>query len=174
MSENMVSVPASTWDRFMALFLDRESDKSEPKQQQPQEPQNDEYATQVQTLSAEVEQYKVKLERMEAEREAAARVANFAVELKETVIADDVEIQTALSRMDEATAKMLVTKFKALSAQIEESKLTGEIGSSGDPETSGSDAVLAEAKKYSAEKGVSFNDAITYLAQTRPELFGGN
>ena len=65
---------------------------------------------------------------MEAHQAHQARVDHFAAQLRETKVAPDAEI---LASMSDEQAAWVVQQFKALSAQINESALTGEVGSAG-------------------------------------------
>jgi hypothetical protein len=109
---------------------------------------------------------------LEAEQAKAGRVAHFAAELNETVLEDDGDIHELLAEVDEATAEALLNKFKALSSQINESSLTGDVGSAGDPESSDPhDALDVAIKAIAAERELSYQDAMNVATQESPELF---
>jgi hypothetical protein len=77
-----------------------------------------------------------------------------------------------LAGLPEADAEAVLTQFKALSAQIKESGLTGALGADGEPgdkspvETFNA-AVLARQK----DAKVDYNTAAAQIAAEQPELY---
>lgn len=170
MSE-MTTVPTTLLDRLFARFeRDDQPPTSEPV---PTPAANvDEFKVQIEQKEAEIAQYKAQVEQMQAAANAVERIAKFGTELAEApAVAGDHELHAILARLPEEDAAKLVTKFKALSAQINESGLTGEAGAAGDGQAVDETAVVTIAQKYAAEHKVSFNAAISKLAVDRPELF---
>lgn len=174
MSE-MTQVPSTLWERIMDRLFSADVDPApepEPTTQTP-DPQVDAYAAQLEAANAELAQYRAQIEQMEAAQQAQARVSHFAAEFAEsTAVADDGELHTLLAGLDAEVADQLVQRFKALSAQIDETALTGDVGAA-KGEATGPDAVHAAVQKYQAEHSVSYNDAVAALANERPELFAG-
>jgi len=174
MSE-MTQVPTSLWDRIMDRFFSADIDPTpepEPTTQTP-DPQVDEYAAQLQAANAELAQYRAQIEQMEAAQQLQARVFHFAAEFAEsTAVADDGDLHSILAGLDDEVADQLVQRFKALSAQIDETALTGDVGAA-EGDATGPDAIHAAVQKYQAEHNVSYNEAIAALAIERPQLFGG-
>lgn len=172
MSE-MTQVPTPLWDKFQMWFnrqVDREEEPT-PAPEPQQTPDVSKFEAELQAKEAEVAEYKAKVEQMEAAANAAERIAKFGVEFKESpAVAEDHELHTLLAGLPEETAAKLVTKFKALSAQINETSLTGDVGANeGQPlDASG---VVAVAQKYAAEHKITYTAAINKLAVERPELF---
>jgi len=109
---------------------------------------------------------------MQAEQAQLARVAQFTTELKPTKLAELKEAPQMLASMTDAQAAWVVTQFSALSAQIDESKLTGDVGNSTndptdiDPVTS----LTAIVQTRAATDGTDFNTAFKVVAQEQPEL----
>lgn len=169
MSE-MTQVPTPLWERFMAWFDNRDQ-KPEPTPA-PAQPEADKYAAELEAERARVAEYAAKVEKMEAAAAAAERISQFSTQLAESpAVAGDHELHTILARLPEDDAAKLVTKFKALSAQIDEAALTGEQGSEGNGEQPSENTIVALATEYAKEHKVDFNTAVSALAVSRPELF---
>lgn len=104
------------------------------------------------------DELKAKLEALEAQQQHAARVEKFAADLATTKAEAKPEI---LASMTDEQAAWVVTQFKALSAQINESALLGEKGSEGDGLPSDPKAALdAAARAIMAEKKVDYSAAL--------------
>lgn len=172
MSE-MTQIPTSLLDRFMAIFDKEPEAKPTPTPTPPagDDGNADAYAVEIQEKEAEIAEYKAKVEQMELAQVAAERIAQFSTELKDhAAVSGDSELHTILARLPEADAAVLVTKFKALSAQIDEAGLTGDVGEA-DGEATTEETIVVLANKYAAEHKVDFNTAVGKLAIDRPELF---
>lgn len=167
MSE-MTTVPTSFLERLLSRF-----DRDEQKAPEPVQPVNvDEFAVKIQEKEAEIARYKAQVEQMEAAAAAAERIAQFSAQFKESpAVAGDHELHTILARLPEADAAVLVTKFKALSAQIDEFAATGDAGKDGNGEELTGEKLVDIATAYAAEHKVDFNTAVAKLAVERPELF---
>jgi len=169
MSE-MTQVPTPLWERFMAWFDNRDQ-KPEPPPA-PAHPVADNFAAELEAERAKVAQYAAKVEQMEAAAAAAERIAQFSAQFKESpAVAGDHELHTILARLPEADAAVLVTKFKALSAQIDEFAATGDAGKDGNGQELTGEKLVDIAAAYAAEHKVDFNTAVAKLAVERPELF---
>ena len=166
-----VNVPAGFLDRLLARF-----DRSPDPEPTP-EPDNAPDAAQVEkfeTLQAERDELSAKIATMEAAEAAEKRVAHYAAEIATTPQAAQEGADAILAGMTDAQADWVVTEFKALSAQIDESKLTGDVGASGDSDThrSPQHALDAAAKKLIADSDgeVTYLGAIEQLRVQRPDL----
>lgn len=166
MSET-VEVPTSLWNKVEAFFsrlLEREEKlpEAEPEVEPATEPD------QFEVVIAERDEYKSKLEALESERAKAARVEQFAAQLADVKI-DGAEM---LASMTDEQADWVLQQFKALSAQVDETKITGEIGGDGDPLPEQPRLKLdAMAKARAAEKQIDYVSAVRELALEQPDLF---
>lgn len=116
-----VAVPANLWDKFMAWF-DRSTAEPDPPATPVVEPEKFE------ALQKERDDLAARIMTLEAEQAKQARIDAFAAQLKETKVSEGAEL---LAAMSDEQAAWVVQQFKALSAQINESALLGEIGSDG-------------------------------------------
>ena len=175
MSE-MTQVPNSLWERMMDRFFGADIDATpepEPEPTQTPDPQVDAYAAQLEAANAELAQYRAQVEEMQAAQQLQDRVSHFAAELAESeAVAADGDLHNILAGLDDEVAAALVQRFKALSAQINESALTADVGAA-EGEATGPAAIHAAVQKYQAEHNVNYNEAVATLATERPELFGG-
>lgn len=159
-----VTIPASLWDKFMAkLFPDKPAEEP-PAPPEVKEPEQDNFAA----LSAERDEYKARLESLEAEAARKSRIDGFAAQLAETKAEPNAEI---LAGMTDEQAAWVVQQFKALSAQINESALTAEIGSegAGTPANPYQALDLAVRAKM-ADAKVNYAAALQMVGKERPEL----
>lgn len=170
MSE-MTQVPTPLWERFMAWFDNRDQKPEPTPVPAPVQPEADKFAAELEVERAKVAEYAAKVEKMEAAAAAAERIAQFSAQFSESpAVATDHELHTILARLPEADAATLVTKFKALSAQIDEFAATGDAGKA-EGETVIGEKLVSIAAAYAAEHKVDFNTAVSKLAVERPELF---
>lgn len=164
-----VTVPAGLWEKFMSkLFPDKpEEDAPAPVEALSTDPpeQPDKY----EALAAERDQYKAELDALKAEADKKARVDAFAAQLAETKAEPNAEI---LASMTDEQAAWVVQQFKALSAQVNESALTGEIGSEGKGLPTDPAAALDLAvKAFAAEHKLEYAQALQRVAVEQPELY---
>ncbi len=171
MSE-MTQVPTPLFEQFNAWVKNILNREGEPAPQPEPQPEVSKFEAELQAERAKVAEYAAKVEKMEAAAAAAERIAKFSTALSESpAVADDHELHTILARLPQEDADKLVTKFKALSAQINEAALTGDVGVVGDGNPPSQDTIVKLATEYAAEHKVSFNAAVSRLAMERPELF---
>jgi len=166
-TETTVSVPLSWLDR---LLNRQPGGTSAPSPTAP-----DDYSAQVEKYEAELAEARGKVERYEAMQARAGRVAQYAADFKNSpAVKEDTELHLLLADIPAEVADKLVVKFKALSAQINESALTGELGNAGG-QPNGDPAQRAEAviRKYMTDNKVDYNTAISQLARMQPDLFKG-
>jgi len=161
MSE-MVQVPESFWSKVMArLFPEPEDTPPEPAPQVETE--------QFAALTKERDELKAEIDALKAEQVKQARIDKFTAELKETKADQEGMVEILATLPDEQAAKVL-QQFKALSAQIKESNLTGEIGSDGDGEDPDPKGAFVAAIKEKQEAGLSYDAAVQAASAERPEL----
>lgn len=170
MSES-VTVPVTIWEKLW----DRFSAQPEPPAPEPtpapvEVVQHDEYAA----IAAERDELAAKIAALEAQGKRRERVDQFAAALTATKVAGDDELAELLADLEEEKAQALMTRFAALSAQIDESHLTADVGHTGDDNPlEGRAALHAEIERTRQEKGVDYLKAWEIVRDTKPELFGG-
>lgn len=169
MSENTVTVPAGFWDKLTARLFDDQ--KPEPEPQEPDTSQVDEYAVKVDNLTAKIQELEDEKVEMEAEKELKARVDAFAVEFKDSPLADNADLFGVLAELDEKQAEAITREFKALSEQAKLANLDKDIGGSG---TNGDNPVekfnAAVNAKMEGNEGMTRDAAIMAVAKETPEL----
>lgn len=167
MAEETISLPKALWEEYIAPLFKRTEltaitaeavttvEGIEP----------DKFAA----VEKERDEYKTKLEAIEAAKERAGRVEKFSTELKETKA--DPTMAELLADVPQETAEAILKQFRALSAQINETALTGEQGSEGAGVEDPKAAFNALVVKKSAENTISYNAAFELVKGESPELF---
>jgi hypothetical protein len=163
MNEN-VTIPQGLWDKFIAPLFAKEPETVEViKEVIP-----DEYKAAV----VERDELKAKIQEAEQAAERRARVEKFDADLKETKA--DPTLAELLADVPAETAEAVMKQFKALSAQIDDSNLTGETGSDApaaalgdDPKGAFNAAVTALAK----EKSLYYHVAFEQVKKEQADLF---
>jgi hypothetical protein len=158
MQEN-ITIPQSFWDKFVAPLFDRKAET------QVVEKTPEDY----EATKQERDEYKSKLAAIEAEKNRAGRVEKFTAVLKETKV--NFELSELLADLPEEKADAILKEFKALSAQIDESKLTGETGVQGEVETDPKAAFNAAVLAIATEKKINYNAAFEHVKASSPDLF---
>ena len=158
MEEN-ITMPKSLWDKFVAPLFEHKSEI------QVVEKLPEDY----ETAKKERDEYASKLAQIEAEKNRAARVEKFSAALKETKV--NFELSELLADLPDEKAEAIMKEFKALSAQIDESKLTQEQGTEGEAETDPKAAFNAAVLAMSAEKKINYNAAFEQMKAAQPDLF---
>lgn len=164
MTMETVEVPKTWWESLSAIFK-RAAEPEPPEAPAPADDGADKFAA----ITAERDQYRAELEEMKAEAQKRQRVDGFAAQLAETKAEPNAEM---LASMTDDQATWVIQQFKALSAQINESALTGEIGSEGaglptDPVAAFDQAV----KAYAAEHKLEYAQALQRVAVEQPDLY---
>lgn len=170
--EETVQVPTSLWDKFMA-FIDRGIEPgNDNDHQEPEIPE--EYKA----AAAERDDYKAKFEALQTERQREELMATVKGEFATDefgaafkALPETEGLLDILAGLPEEQRAVVVEQFKALSAQIKESDLMGEVGAGGAGEEDPRKALDAAIKAYAAEHKVDYNTALSRLAQEQPELF---
>lgn len=162
MEEN-ITLPKALWDKFIAPLFERKAETVEVvKTVEPED-----YAA----TKAERDELKARIEAQEAARLQAESVEKFTAELKATKA--NPELAGLLAELSDEKAEAVLTQFKALSAQIDESKLLGEKGTEGgndlpeDPKAAFNALVL----KIVDEKKVNYNAAFEQAKTEYADLF---
>lgn len=163
-----VSIPL---DKLREIFTGGGNDPKEPEPQLVEIVPEDYEATKARVEELEAE----KAERLEADAKAETLAAirkefdteEFGLAFVELAEAEDAT--EMLSRMDDEARAWVMGQFKALSAQIDESKLTEERGSEGDGDLEGDpDAVI---RAYMDEHSVGYIEAFDAVRASNPEIF---
>ena len=156
--DDNITMPKSLFDQFIAPLFKREPEivKVVPE---------DYEATKL-----ERNDLKAKLEAQAFAAEKKVRIDKFDAALKETKA--DPTLAELLAELPDEKAELVMRQFKALSAQINESAVTGEKGqagaeSSGDPKAEFNAAVLAIV----ADKKINYNAAFEEAKAKLPDLF---
>lgn len=172
-----VTVPLSFWEKFTARFFDVPEPEPEPVAEL--QPQQEDYEAKFLEVQGEKETLAAELADLRKANEFASRVTHFAVELKGTPLSEDADIHELLADLDEGTAQAILTKFKALSAQIEHQP-DKDVGAPGDPEAPSDPraALNAAIEQHQAEHGGTYNEAFEAIRKGQPDLvsayLGGN
>lgn len=160
MAEETISLPKNIWEEYVApLFKRSDPEKIEVV------PEDYNAAKQ------ERDEYKAKLEAIEVAKVRAAKVEQYTTELGETKA--DPTMAELLADVPEETADAIMKQFRALSAQIDESALTEEKGTSGagadisDPKAAFNALVVAK----SAEAKIDYNSAFDVVKAENADLF---
>ena len=161
-----VTVPASLWDQFTAFIQSRLTPPEPEKVEVVKEVIPDEYKAAV----VERDELKAKIAEQENAAARKARVEKFDADLKATKA--DPALADLLADLSDEKAEAIMKQFRALSAQVDETELTGEVGAEGsgnvdDPKAAFNAAVLA----MSAEKHINYNAAFEEVKHAQPDLF---
>jgi chromosome condensin MukBEF ATPase and DNA-binding subunit MukB len=146
-------------------------------EQEPAEPttptqQVDDNVEKLEAAKGEVDLLKAQLAELEAERGRAKRVAEYAASFKEfPALVEDADAHELLADLPEDVAEKVMTKFKALSAQIAESELTGTIGGNDNEDANPIKTFHSAIEKVANERGISYNDAVKIAAVEYPKEF---
>lgn len=170
-ASEMVSVPRSWIER---LFGRTDPDPA-PDPIKPPAPTEPDKLTAIQ---AERDDFKAKYEALEADKVKAEQLdairAEFTTEEFGTAYIELGKVEQSaemLSRMDDEMRAWCMQTFKALSAQIDESALTGAPGSSGNGDPGDPvQAFDAAVKLAVTEKSISYPEAVALVSREQPEL----
>lgn len=158
MEEN-ITMPKSLWDKFVAPLFDRKPE-TEVVEKLPED---------YEAAKRERDEYKLKIEQIEAEKTRASRVEKFTTELKEAKV--NFELGELLADLPEEKADAIMKEFKALSAQIDESKLLAEKGADTSTEVDPKAAFNAAVLAIVNEKKINYNAAFEEAKVAQPDLF---
>lgn len=169
MSDNEnVTVPVSWLER---LFGGGNQDMAQP---ETRKPENDNYAAQVQELSAQKQELEAQLHAIREEQERQARDSEYGAKLQQTPLNGDGELLSVLADIDAEKVGVILQRFSALAEQVKAGgdTLTKQIGHSGelvagDPRT----AFNAAIEKVTREKGVDYPTAMREVIANHPELY---
>lgn len=163
MEEN-ITLPKGFYDKFVAPLFNREPEVKEVvKEVEPED-----YAA----TKQERDELKATIETQKAEADRKGRVEKFDAELKETKA--DPTMAELLADLPGEKAEAIMRQFKALSEQIKEPEITGELGGDGtgadsDPKAAFNAIVLQTLKDN--PKLTNYNAAFEVAKQSHAELF---
>ncbi len=149
------------WEKVLsALHLNEKGEKV-----QYDVKQTEEYKAVESALAAQT----AEIEKMKAAQAKVARVESFKTQLQGT---QAVEMAEMLAALPDEQANALVTKFKALSAQIDEVQLMAEIGSSAPgPVDSGEDALDKLVRAEQEKSKTDYAAALSVVLKAHPEQY---
>lgn len=158
MTDETVQVPKTFWETFNAWF----KKATEP----PEDVTPAVDVEQMTAIQAERDEYKARLDALEADAARKARVDAFAARLAETKAEPAADM---LAGMTDEQAEWVLAQFSALSAQINDAALLGELGTTnaGDENDDPKQRVMRRAQEIAAEKKIDFGAAIL---QVEPDL----
>ena len=168
-----VQIPVTLWEKFLAALHIGGPEPVEPAPA-PVQPRADEPAIpeEFKARLAEAEAYKAEIEAMKAEQAKKARLEAFGAELQSTKYSGNTEAAELLAGMTEEQSGKVLEYIKALSAQIDESKLTGEVGSAAPGAVvEGEEAINAAVKAEMEASKVGYVQAFEAIRARNPELF---
>ena len=168
-----VQIPVTLWEKFLAALHIGGLEPVEPAPA-PVKPSADEPAIpeEFKARLAEAEAYKAEIEAMKAEQAKKARLEAFGAELQSTKYSGNTEAAELLAGMTEEQSGKVLEYIKALSAQIDESKLTGEVGSAAPGAVvEGEEAINAAVKAEMEASKVGYVQAFEAIRARNPELF---
>lgn len=171
MAEETVNVPASWLER---LF----SRQAEPEPTPPAKQEPDEFTAKIESMEADNAALQAQIDQFAAEKQKATRLADIAKDLGNvecygaTFEGKTDEAATVLEGMTDEQRKWVLDQFAALSAQIDESNVTKELGNSGagssdDPVMAFNSAVLAKQ----TEMKIEYAPALQAVIAEQPELY---
>lgn len=177
MSDENISVPKGIWDKFTA-WLDRMTAEPEVTEEIviPKVEESEEYKAAV----SERDDFKAKFEQLQAEQAKQEAHTALVTELQDKEkfgsmyieMAKAEEAATFLAGMNIEQRDWVMRTFSALTAQIDESALTGEKGSTGKgPDADPMKALNAAIEAKMTEKKVLYPDAYAMVRAEQPDLF---
>lgn len=176
---DQVTVPVSWLDKLLDRFAAKREDAPEPAPATQVEPAPsgvdvEKFAA----LEKERDDLTARLQALEAEKEKDEKFSALTTELQDAekfgaVFSGDAAKDAAevLIGMTDDQRGWVMQRLSALVAQVKESNLTGEVGSSGDGEDADPYSALERAVKAEMEAAkVNYNTALDNVAAKRPEL----
>lgn len=172
MTENTVTVPTSWFDRLL-------SREPEPTPQSPQpsddfaaklEAQRADFEAKIAEYEAQLSARQAELAELQAQAAHGARVDRFAAELAETAVSQDAELAELLAGLADEQAALIVQRLRALSAQIDASALTTDVGAAGGGDADPYSRFDVLVKEHMSEFKTDYNAAVAAVAKRHPQL----
>lgn len=166
-----VNIPTSLWEKLTARLFDApQSAPQEPKQAVTLTSEID--PDQFSAIQKERDEFAARLQTMEAEAAHKERVHHFGAKVIElNAVAQD-GAGEMLASMSDVQAEWVLTRFSALTAQINESNLTSEIGKTGGEVIGDKHAQREAAIKAKMQAGgVDYLSAFEAVRTEQPDLF---
>ncbi len=171
-----VEVPKKWYDGLADVF------KTQPKQTKDPDPEPvDVFETEeYKVAKQERDELEAKINTMEADAEKEKLHAEIVADLqdKDKFGTMYIELDAAqeasemLASLNEEQREWVTRNFKAFIAQIDESNLTGEEGSSTEADDNPAQAFNSAIKAIQAEQELGYAQALVIATETKPELFG--
>lgn len=172
MTEQTVTMPASLYERFLAMFRTEEPDppKAQPEPQTPAEPGVD--VDKFNAIQAERDDLAAQLAEIERNQAQATRVQHFAAELSGTSLAEDAVLHGVLAGLTDEQSGPIVERIKALAEQVKVSNLTADVGNNGESDTTDPQMAFdAAVRGRAAKDGIAYHVAAKLVADEQPNLY---
>jgi hypothetical protein len=180
MSDETVQVPKTLWDKFTAWFDKRVEEPAPVPGTDPKDPPAPEVPEEFKAAVTERDQFKAELEQLKAKNVQIERLAAIQAEFNTTEfgmsyveLGKAEEAATMLAGMSEEARAWCMRNFKALSKQIDESKLLAEHGSAGNSDLPDDPRAKLDAvvRAKAVEAKVDYNAALQIIVKEQPDLF---
>jgi len=180
MSDELVQVPKTFLDKLTSIFIERnveakETDTKEADINEAQVVTIDEF----QSLKSERDDFEAQLNEMKAEIERQEKLSAILEEFETEEygmsyieLGKSDEAAEMLARMDDEVRAWVLSNFKALSKQVEESSLIKEHGSSAGGTDESDPLMLLNSviKEKQAAESLSYIDALEVIKKEQPDL----
>lgn len=168
MAEGMTTVPTPLFEQFMAWV------KSFGEPQEVKEAQTetgsppDEYTAQIAEKEGRIEALEAEVAQMQEAQDLVGRIEHFTSEIG----GESDEVYTLLAGLPEEDAAVLVTRFKALRAEVElRPEEDAGAGGADSEAMSPGERINAVVMEYAGENSVPYNVAFEAIRTEQPELF---
>lgn len=168
-----VEVPISLWDKMTAMF-------TPPEKVEVVEPLDPVVKVEdFEAMESERDDYKAKIDAMEADKEKAEKLSAIAAEFDTEEygtayieLGNAEESAEVLAGMSDEQRDWVMTNFKALSKQVDDSALLKEKGTTGAgiDEDDGVGQLNAVVQARAKEDKISYNEAVKLVSAEQPEL----
>lgn len=170
--DEQVTMPASAFDRLMAIFRPEPPKDTPTPEQQVSTVDAEQFAA----VQAERDDLAARVTAMEAQAARAANVQRYAGELAGTTLADDGDFHALLADLGDQAAG-IVQRIKAITEQTRVAALTEDVGHGGAEATGDPTAMLdAAVRAQMAKSGENYGAALLTVGREHPELlaaYGG-
>ena len=168
-----VEMPKTLLERLTAWF-ERNTQPAPAAPEPEPEPDHGPDIERLSALEAERDEYKARLERIEAEKAQAEQLTALSKELQTGAYgAAYVEVRGAeeaasvLAGMTPEQREWVMRNFKAMTTQVNESALTGEVGQDAPPAPN---TVNDRIRAYAAEHKINYFEAVQRMTVSTPDL----
>jgi len=174
MTMDTVEVPKNFWEGILSRF-----GSQEPTPAEEPEPVTITETEEFKAVVKERDEYAAKIQKQEADAKKAELHASIISDLQNQELygMNYIELSGAqeaaeqLATMTDTQREWVTRNFRAFIAQIDESNLTGEKGSSAEADENPAAAFNAAIKAIQDEQKVEYVQAVQIATDTKPELF---